>query len=77
MRFIDVRTQWFDDSVKAAVRDGIKQVGGGAPRVTLCASAAVYLQAKPNSSEKGDPPGRVHACLNSQAQHERQLQGVG
>jgi O-methyltransferase involved in polyketide biosynthesis len=27
VRFIDVRTQWFDDSVKAAIRDGIKQVG--------------------------------------------------
>jgi hypothetical protein len=26
VRFIDVRTQWFDDSVKAAMRDGIKQV---------------------------------------------------
>jgi methyltransferase (TIGR00027 family) len=26
VRFIDVRTQWFDDSVAAAQRDGIKQV---------------------------------------------------
>lgn len=26
MRFIDVRTQWFDYSVAAAQRDGIKQV---------------------------------------------------
>lgn len=26
VRFIDVRTQWIDDSVKAALRDGIKQV---------------------------------------------------
>jgi hypothetical protein len=26
VRFIDVRTQWFDDSVQAAIRDGIKQV---------------------------------------------------
>lgn len=27
VRFIDVRTQWIDDSVNAAIRDGIKQVG--------------------------------------------------
>jgi hypothetical protein len=27
VRFIDCRTQWFDDAVKAAIRSGIKQVG--------------------------------------------------
>jgi O-methyltransferase involved in polyketide biosynthesis len=36
VRFIDVRTQWFDDSVNAAIRDGIKQVrGGGGQQVFL------------------------------------------
>jgi hypothetical protein len=42
VRWIDTRTQWFDDNVSAAIADGIKQVGCQRARRCL-ASAQQHL----------------------------------
>jgi hypothetical protein len=62
VRFIDVRTQWFDDSVNAAIRDGIKQVGvthmlrglkGGVGVVPAAACGASATAVAAGSSSQG------------------------